>query len=149
MTFGPDNSQEDMDLYCQRNYSPAIQEAEIAEANMVTLLCEEAGLLIGFVQLRWEKAPLCVEAKDPAEIFRLYVVQPWHGKGIAKMLMDDAIMAATQRGSDVIWLGVWERNPRAIAFYKKIGFAEVGAHTFHLGSDPQRDIVMVRSISDT
>lgn len=46
------------------------------------------------------------------------------------------------RGSDVVWLGVWERNARAIAFYKKYGFVERGEHVFLLGHDRQRDIVM-------
>jgi ribosomal protein S18 acetylase RimI-like enzyme len=49
----------------------------------------------------------------------------------------------------VVWLGVWERNPKAIAFYKKFGFREVGAHVFPLGSDPQRDVVMARPVVDS
>jgi len=51
------------------------------------------------------------------------------------------------RGADVVWLGVWERNPRAISFYKKFGFIEVGDHVFPLGNDPQRDIVMARPVA--
>jgi ribosomal protein S18 acetylase RimI-like enzyme len=50
------------------------------------------------------------------------------------------------RGSDVAWLGVWERNPRAIAFYRKMGFAECGEHVFTLGHEPQRDVVMARKL---
>jgi ribosomal protein S18 acetylase RimI-like enzyme len=49
------------------------------------------------------------------------------------------------RGSDAVWLGVWEHNPRAISFYRKFGFVEAGEQTFHPGRDPQRDIVMVRN----
>ncbi len=53
---------------------------------------------------------------------------------------------AIAAGADVVWLDVWERNPRAIAFYRKLGFAENGDHVFPLGNDPQRDIVMVRAV---
>ena len=47
-------------------------------------------------------------------------------------------------GADVVWLGVWEENPRGIAFYRKCGFAVVGSHIFVVGTDPQRDVLMAR-----
>ena len=49
-------------------------------------------------------------------------------------------------GTDALWLGVWERNPRAQAFYRTCGFAVVGTHTFVVGSDPQTDHVMARPL---
>jgi ribosomal protein S18 acetylase RimI-like enzyme len=60
--------------------------------------------------------------------------------------MNACLAELINRGSDVAWLGVWERNPRAISFYRKLGFMEVGDHIFPLGHDPQRDIIMVRSV---
>ena len=59
---------------------------------------------------------------------------------------DAVVDALLERGCDVVWLGVWERNPRAISFYRKVGFAEVGEHVFQLGSDPQRDVVMALTL---
>ena len=58
--------------------------------------------------------------------------------------MQAAIDEAQRRGHDTLWLGVWEHNPRARAFYRKWGFVEVGTHIFVLGSDPQTDILMQR-----
>lgn len=63
--------------------------------------------------------------------------------------MSACIEEVTQRRSDAVLLGVWERNPRAISFYKKFDFVAVGEHTFPLGGDPQRDIIMVRAIAST
>ena len=76
----------------------------------------------------------------------MYVVDEWHGKGIALRLMDACLSEMKRRESDIAWLGVWERNPRAIAFYGKFGFGEVGAHEFLLGADVQRDVVMSRAV---
>ena len=45
-----------------------------------------------------------------------------------------------------LWLGVWERNVRAQAFYRKQGFTVVGSQIFRLGSDPQRDLVMAKGV---
>ena len=147
-TFAGVNTAEDMDLHCRASYSEAIQAQEIADPDRITLLCEYAQRLAGFAQLRWGKAPSCVVAHAPGEIQRLYVVSEFHGKGFAHDLMNGCMDEMTSHRSDVVWLGVWERNPRAIAFYRKFGFREVGAHVFALGDDPQRDVVMARSVVD-
>jgi diamine N-acetyltransferase len=147
-TFGAANTAEHMDQHCTESYSQELQAREISNPGMRTLLCEDNGCLIGFAQLKWGQAPSCVAAKSPGEIQRLYVASAWHGKGVAQQLMAACLSEIKQRESDAVWLGVWEQNPRAISFYKKLGFVEVGAHIFPLGDDPQRDIVMVRPIAD-
>ena len=146
-TFGAANTDQDMALHCRTSYGEAIQAREIAAADMLTFLSEEDGRLVGFAQLRWNGAPECVVAKAAGEIQRLYVAQDWHGKGVAQELMHACLEELRARGADVAWLGVWERNPRAIAFYRKSGFVEVGDHVFEVGTDPQRDIVMARPLA--
>ena len=148
-TFAAVNTPGDMELHCRTRYSEAIQADEIVNPNMVTLICEHGGRLVGFAQLRWGKAPTCVVANAPGEIQRLYVVSDFHGRGVAHDLMNACMNEMTSHPSDVVWLGVWECNPKAIAFYKKFGFLEVGEHVFPLGNDPQRDIVMARSVADS
>jgi ribosomal protein S18 acetylase RimI-like enzyme len=145
-TFGATNSSAHMDAHCRESYSAALQAAELADPNMATWVAEHAGDLVAYAQLRWGTAPACVRAQRPGEIYRFYVADAWHGKGIAQQLMQACIAAISQRGCDGAWLGVWERNPRAISFYQKFGFREVGEHSFDLGGDLQRDLVMARSI---
>jgi ribosomal protein S18 acetylase RimI-like enzyme len=140
------NTPEDMRLHCETHYSETLQLSEILDPAVKTLVCESDGELVGFAQLCGGPGPECLGAQQPVEIQRLYVSHTWQGRGVAQKLMATAIEFAEMRGADQIWLGVWERNPRAIAFYKKCGFAEVGEHTFLLGSDPQRDIVMNRPV---
>ena len=144
-TFAAVNTAEDMALHCRSYYGEALQAAEIASPQGMTLVSEAGQQLVGYAQLRWGRAPACVSARAPGEIQRLYVASDWHGKGVARELMDACIESLVRRGSDVVWLGVWERNHRAIAFYRKFGFVAVGDHVFPLGRDPQRDIVMARS----
>ncbi len=60
--------------------------------------------------------------------------------------MDACFEQARRHDHDVIWLGVWEYNPRAQRFYEKNGFREVGKHTFQLGTDAQTDLVMQREL---
>jgi diamine N-acetyltransferase len=147
-TFGALNRASDMDLHCRSYYGEALQAAEIARPDGLTLLSEDEGRLIGFAQLRWATPPACVPKGSAGEINRLYVVADWHGRGVAQELMRACFAHMQRRGSEVIWLGVWERNHRALAFYRKFGFVEVGAHVFPVGTDPQRDIIVARSLAD-
>lgn len=145
-TFADANSAEDMDLHCRKSFGEAMQAKEINNPSIITLLCEEEEALIGFAQLRLAQAPDFVAADTPVEIQRLYITEQWHGKGVAQALMAACIDEALRLSSDAIWLGVWERNPRAISFYNKCGFLEAGEHRFQLGSDMQRDVVMVKPL---
>jgi diamine N-acetyltransferase len=145
-TFAIDNSGEDIDLHCARKFSAEIQGEEIASPHMTTLLAEVAGELVGFAQLRLAHPAACVKADRPAELHRIYVLSEWHGRGLARELMRAVCAAAARAGCDCIWLGVWERNLKAIAFYRKCGFAVVGDHPFVLGRDRQRDLIMAAQL---
>jgi diamine N-acetyltransferase len=141
------NSPDDMALHCRQSYSPAQQTAEILASDRATLLYDTEAGLAGYAQLRWgAAAPECVTGPTPGEVLRFYVRSEHHGHGVATALMDAALELLSQRGCRTAWLGVWERNPRAIAFYRKQGFVAVGEQTFVLGTDHQRDKVFVRPL---
>jgi ribosomal protein S18 acetylase RimI-like enzyme len=144
--FGARNPPDEMERHCRGNFGEAIQAREIADEGCSTLLLEADGQAAGFAQLRWGDPPDCVAGRIPGEIQRFYLLQAFHGAGLAAMLMDACLDALRRRGCDVAWLGVWEENPRAIAFYRKHGFAEAGRKVFLLGDEAQRDLVMVKPL---
>lgn len=141
-TFDARNSPDNMDLHCARHFSTDIQAGEIADRGLVTTLALEDGRYAGFTQLVLAKAQASVAARRPAELNRLYVGAEWHGLGIGGALMKDALASAKAAGADCLWLGVWEHNPNAMAFYRKFGFEIVGSHAFLLGLERQRDLIM-------
>ena len=145
--FGADNRPEDVETYVRATYSAERQDAEIEDPTRVTLLAERDGVLAGYAQLRaGAEAPSSVSGPAPMELLRFYVDRTWHGHGVAHTMMDAVIEAAEARGARTLWLGVWERNPRAIAFYGKRGFRDVGCQPFKLGGDDQTDRVMARPL---
>lgn len=148
-TFAADNRPEDLALHIARSYGVAQQERELRDLAVATLLAEVNGHLAGYAQLRESAAPACITGEEPVELWRFYVAQAWHGRGVAQALMRAVEAEAGRRGKRTLWLGVWERNPRAIAFYEKSGFAEVGSHVFMVGTDPQTDRILVRPLSAT
>ena len=144
-TFAKDNTAEDMRLHLASAWSPALQRAEILDTKLDTLLaCDAGGRLAGFAQLRADHAPAGIATVQPVELLRFYVDRPWQGQGVAGLLMQAAEDQARARGAHELWLGVWERNERAQAFYRKHGFRKVGSQIFVVGTDPQTDHVMLR-----
>lgn len=144
--FAAANSAADIDAHCASSFGPNRQLAEINDPEWTTLVAADDETLVGFGQLRWSDPPACVSGAKPREISRLYIDKAFHGRGLAAKLMAALLQRAAAAGADVAWLGVWEHNPRALAFYRKSGFKEVGEHSFLLGSDRQCDIVMCREL---
>ena len=145
-TFAADNWAEDMALHAAVAYGTSQQQRELIDPDIVTLLVEVEGQLAGYAQLRWGVSPACVTGTKPVELWRFYIAQLWHGRGVAQALMRSVESEAYRRGSRTLWLGVWERNERAKAFYHKTGFIDVGSHVFMVGTDPQTDRILVRSL---
>jgi ribosomal protein S18 acetylase RimI-like enzyme len=145
--FSADNTAEDMRLHLASAWSPQLQRAEIEDPALDTLLaCSADGELAAFAQLRAGWAPTQVSTKCAIELKRFYVDSPWHGKGLAHDLMSVVETQARRRGARELWLGVWERNIRAQAFYRKCGFEKIGTQIFVVGNDPQTDHVMLRNL---
>ncbi len=151
-TFAPDNAPLDMQAYLSDAFTPEKQAAEIADPTCVCLLADVGGSMAGYALLRLGAAAPHVPAKYvtqyPVELQRFYVAHAWHGTGVAWRLMAACMEIAQARGGAMIWLGVWERNARAIRFYEKQGFTDIGTQPFQLGSDLQTDRVMARSVGD-
>jgi diamine N-acetyltransferase len=141
-TFAKDNTPENMALYLRKSFSPEIQFSELSATENIFLIAESQTIPIGFAQLILDSKDEALKGLQPVEIRRIYASQEYIGTGVGKALMIASITEARQRGCDCLWLGVWEKNPRAIEFYKKWGFKEVGTHMFTLGDDPQRDFIM-------
>ena len=147
-TFAADNTAEDLDAHLHEAYGVAQQTAEIEDREVVTLLAFRGPELVGYAQVRRQSVPSCVVVQRPIELHRFYLAASAQGTELAAQLMLAARAAAQDLGGLHMWLGVWERNPRAIAFYRKTGFELVGSHIFMVGSDAQTDLVLVAALSD-
>jgi len=146
-TFAKDNTPENIAAHLKKSFSPEIQLAELSDPDTIFLIVEDDVKPIGYAQLILNSQEEFLLGTKPLEIRRIYALQEYLGKGVGKELMQAAIREAKLRGCDSIWLGVWEKNPRAIKFYKQWGFKEVGTHIFSVGDDPQKDFVMELTLS--
>ena len=140
--LGGDCRVEDVETNIAEHFGEPIQRAELAEPTLATLVAEIDGALAGYAQLR-EAAPCpTVQGPRPVELARFYVDRPWHGRGLARALMGECVTFAP--AADPLWLNVYQRNARAVAFYAKWGFERAGVQRFVMGDDVQDDWVLVR-----
>jgi GNAT superfamily N-acetyltransferase len=145
-TFGAANDPAHLQAFLDATYGVEQQSRELADADTVTLLATLDGGLVAYAQVHRGEAPGCVDAADAVELQRFYVDHAAHGSGVAQRLMQSVCSAARGFGAGHVWLGVWERNPRAIAFYAKCGYVDVGSKTFDVGGDRQTDRVMLLAL---
>ena len=142
----PKNAPHDLDAYMQKAFNAEQIASELTNPKSIFLLAEIDGELAGYAKLVLDYIEPGVAAERPVELNRLYSHQKYLGQGVGQTLMDRCFDRGREANCDVMWLGVWEYNPRAQRFYEKNGFRVVGRHTFLLGSDPQTDLLMQRSI---
>jgi ribosomal protein S18 acetylase RimI-like enzyme len=145
-SFGSENTPENMAAYLAKAFDVAVIARELADTDVTYLVADTTDRPVGYAMVRVVVAPPEVAGPAPLELVRFYVDRPWHGSGVARTLMSACDDEARRRRAGTLWLGVWERNPRAIRFYEKCGFRDVGSHTFILGDDEQTDRLMSRPI---
>ena len=145
-TFAVDNTAENMAAYLADSFNPILQNAELSDPDSSFRIAELDGVAVGYSMLRSGNVPEGVTDDNPIEIVRLYVSKESIGSGVGAALMRDCLSESAKRGFRTLWLGVWEHNYRAQAFYRKWNFVEVGTHIFHLGDDAQRDLLMQRTV---
>ena len=145
--YAPDNDPADVELHVTRTYCADRQAGEIATPGCCYLLALEGTAIVGYAYLQLGATHPAVTATTPCEIRRFYVDPSRHGQGVATMLMTEAVVEARRSGAQTLWLSAWERNPRALRFYAKQGFADRGRTTFLLGSSAQTDRLLVRELS--
>lgn len=145
-TFAAVNTPQNMEAYLNGAFTPAQLEAELNDPGSIFCLAHIDNKLAGYAKLFAGDVPECVTGPIPIELVRFYVDRSWHGRGVASALMEVCLAEAKRGRFQTMYLGVWENNERAKAFYKKWNFVRVGQHIFQMGDDPQIDWWMERSI---
>lgn len=146
-TFAGVNTKENMQKFMTEQFSKEALMKEVGFEGNIFLLAFDGEAAAGYVRLRESQNPEELWEADAIEIARIYAVTNSIGKGVGKALMQKCIETAVEKKKDIIWLGVWEHNQRAIDFYINWGFEKFGTHVFMLGDDQQTDWLMKKKLT--
>ena len=141
-TFADGNTESDMKKYLDENLSNNKLAGELIIQDSEFYFASIHNKVIGYLKINFGQAQTELKDQKSLEIERIYILKEFHGKKVGQILFDTALQIASRIKADYVWLGVWEKNFRAINFYKKNGFVEFDKHIFKLGNDDQTDIMM-------
>ncbi len=141
-TFSEHNNAADMEAYLNNSFSKEKLWSEINNPNSEFYFAQDGEKVVGYLKVNTGNAQTELKDLSAFEIERIYVDQSYLGKKVGQLLFNKAIQIATAKNVAYIWLGVWEENHRALAFYTKNGFIPFDKHIFKLGNDEQTDIMM-------
>lgn len=145
-SFAADNTPENMEKFMNEQFTREKLMAEVMDPAAIFLLATIAGEIAGYARLREGPNPPGLGDRPALEIARIYAATQAIGKGVGSALMQHCLQMAREKEKELVWLGVWEHNQRAIAFYTKWGFSKFGEHVFVVGDDPQTDWLMKKEL---
>jgi ribosomal protein S18 acetylase RimI-like enzyme len=145
-SFAANNTKEDIDKFMNEQFTREGLIAEVGAPGNIFIVAEHNGKPAGYARLRENNNPPELRGMDTIEVARIYAEKEMIGKGIGKALMEKSIAIATDMKKQLIWLGVWEKNFRAIEFYTGWGFKKFSEHPFVLGNDVQTDWLMKKEL---
>jgi diamine N-acetyltransferase len=143
-TFKDQNSPENMNAYLEKAFNLDQLEKELSTISSQFFFVYFHDEVAGYLKVNINDAQTEKMGSDSLEIERIYIKNKFQKHGLGKVLLNKAIEVAEERNKNKIWLGVWEKNENAIAFYKKMGFVQTGAHAFYMGDEKQTDFIMTK-----
>lgn len=141
-TFSDVNTPENMQDYIDTAFNNQQLANEINNPKTQFYLALHQDLVIGYLKVNFDGAQTESGYLNSLEIHRIYVLEDYHGKKVGQLLFDKAVTIAKENNLKQIWLGVWEKNVKAIAFYTKNDFKKIAEHDFVLGNEKQTDYIM-------
>ena len=141
-TIPADVSEDDMKMYVQDRFSKKVIARALSNPESEFYFARLIEETIGYLKINFGNAQTDLKDSEGMEIERIYTLSEYFGKNVGKMLLDKALESARKKNAKYVWLGVWEKNPRAIRFYEKNGFIPFGNHSFKFGNDTHTDILM-------
>lgn len=145
-TFKDSNSEKNLKEYIEKAFNTNKMYEELLNENSVFYILYDDKIPVGYLKLNEGEGQSDIKDSSSLEIERIYVLKEFQGMGIGKILLDKAIDFAIDKKKDYIWLGVWEKNEKALAFYKKNNFIIISQHSFFMGDDEQIDYIMKKDL---
>ena len=143
-TFRDQNSPENMKSYLEKAFHVDQLTTELSNPSSQFFLAYVNNEIAGYLKVNTNEAQSEELGNEALEVERIYIKGTFQKNGLGKLLINKAIEIAMEQNKRKIWLGVWEKNENAIAFYGRMGFVKLGTHSFYMGDEEQTDYIMTK-----
>ena len=129
--------------HCRKNHRPEAYVGFFRQPATRAWLAEAdpGAAPVGYALLTGPDFPAEVIRPGDRELRRIYLLSRFHSTGVGRTMMARAIRAARDQGAGRLLLGVYPHNHRAIAFYRRVGFEQIGTRLFRIGEESYHDPV--------
>jgi len=145
-TFHQLNTTETMMLYLDEAFSVEKISGELNNPNSFFYFLYDEEVLVAYMKVNLSPAQSDINDPESLELERIYVIKEFKSQGYGKFMIENTLSIAKNHGCKKVWLGVWEKNNPAIAFYKRMGFEIIDKHPFRMGEEIQNDFVLQKLI---
>jgi len=146
-TYKDQNAPEHLNTYIENGFNLEQLKKEILNHSSQFFFIYHTEEIAGYLKINTGVAQSEEVSDDSLEVERIYVKKKFQKHGLGKQLINKALEMALEQQKKKIWLGVWEENENAIAFYQKKGFVQTGTHSFYMGDEEQADLIMTKTIN--
>lgn len=145
-TYNEHNTPENMQTYIEKAFNLEQLSSELNNPSSQFYFAYFNDDLAGYLKMNTDDAQSERMGDDALEIQRIYIKREFQRHGLGKYLVHYAKEIGIKNNKKKIWLGVWEHNANAIAFYEKMGFVQTGKFSFYLGDEEQTDFIMTKTL---
>lgn len=144
--FAHQNNPEDFQAFLSSAFHPDKLAREWEDPESRFFFIGWKGEKAGYLKVNAGKAQSELQDPEAFELERIYVLAEFQGKGLGTWALLRVMELARQANKAYVWLGVWEKNHGALAFYRRHGFTIFDKHAFYVGTDKQTDYMMRRDL---
>ncbi|NKI31135.1 GNAT family N-acetyltransferase [Croceivirga thetidis] len=144
--FKSQNNPEDFGSYIESAFSMKTLRKELTTNGTAFFFVRNENMIVGYFKINEFDAQTELKEQVGIELERIYVLKEFQSKGIGKRILKNVEKLCHEKFKDYLWLGVWEKNKKAIKFYQKNGFVKFGEHPYYIGNDKQTDWLMKKTL---
>lgn len=133
--------------YYQRTFSVEKIKKGLKTPNNFFWLALVDDLPVGYAKLKLNVKTVFSSSENTCQLQKIYVLRDFQYMKIGLELQNRMLDKAKEKGFEEIWLSVLHTNDRAIGFYKKSGFQNIGNHYFQIGKENFEFMVMSKSLA--
>ncbi len=141
------NAPDAFEDYCKQAFSTEKLLAEMHAPGAEFYFAWDRDFLAAYLKLNIDRKPDDWDAGKALQLERIYVSPEIQSRGLGAWLLQFTEERARETAAAWVWLSVWKKAPRSIAFYQRNGYDIFGVDTFWLGDDPQEDWLMRKRIT--
>jgi len=132
----------DISAYVKKSFDIKVVAEQLKDDQTLFHIALTDNGMKGYIKLRWDRSRPELSGVKAIEMERIYVIEAHYRSGLGTILFNHALKVASELGFECMWLAVWQKNERALSFYKKMGMEIFGAQEFIVNTIVNQDFVL-------